>query len=190
MEEKAGWTDKNKRRFQSRGLALSSFLRGKTKNFTVGRLLNLLARHRHGRDHRDSPLMFSPVESMPYIDITPVRPAMTSFAVQIVAEELVKRAEKAVHPNAGLHIHIPSAKCPEKKNIATVDWSTLGSQTHARISALHQRYQGLLRYLLLKVLSRSPPLVDETISDKDKQRPVHIVCYFVSISSLLHILMF
>jgi hypothetical protein len=46
-------------------------------------------------------LMYS--TDIPYTEIQSIRPALTSFAVQLVAKRLVKEAQEAVHPSNGLH---------------------------------------------------------------------------------------
>ncbi len=109
--EKAAWTDQDRVRFHSRSVAVSRFLQGRTKR-TVAHLLERWIRHPYGSAQRLSTQMFSPREEIPYTEIMSVRPALTSFAVQIVVAELVARAEKAIHPSACLHVHIPSKKQP------------------------------------------------------------------------------
>ncbi|KAF8804624.1 hypothetical protein BYT27DRAFT_7259102 [Phlegmacium glaucopus] len=52
-------------------------------------------KHPYGRLHRESTEMFS--TKPPYTNIKPVRAALTSFAVQIVQDKLVKEAEDPLY---------------------------------------------------------------------------------------------
>ncbi|KAF8964938.1 hypothetical protein BDZ97DRAFT_2074991 [Flammula alnicola] len=61
---------------------LQHFLHG-CGSFTSARIRNNWLHHPYGRDERESPLMYT--TSTSYLDIKPVRPALTSFAAQIVA---------------------------------------------------------------------------------------------------------
>ncbi|KAF9070744.1 hypothetical protein BDP27DRAFT_1362408 [Rhodocollybia butyracea] len=151
--EKALWTEEHRALFRSRAAVISNFLRG-TTNYGVSHILNIWYRHPYGATHRNSPEMFSGVDTAAFIGIQPVRPAMSSFALQLVAEKVVRDAELAVSPAGGLHVHIPSQKQPEKKHVKTVDWKDIGSHTQSTISGLHQMYQPTLRYILHKVAAR------------------------------------
>ncbi len=152
--EKEDWEPHVREKYTSRRTTVAHFLQGRT-TYTVSSMLDLWIRHPYGRPHKDSSHMFSGVEKAPYLTIGPVRPAMTSFAVQVAVRELVLQAEQAVQPEAGLHVHIPTAKRPEKKNVAEVDWRDIGKFTGNTISKIHRRYQWLLRYILVKVMRRS-----------------------------------
>ncbi|SJL11647.1 uncharacterized protein ARMOST_15053 [Armillaria ostoyae] len=151
--EKENWGDTVHSKYKSRTATIAHFLQGRS-NYSVSDILNVWIRHPYGRKHKQSPQMFSGVETAPYLSIRPVRPAMTSFAVQISVQELVSKAGKAIQPDAGLHIHIPSTKRPEKKNVAEVDWLNIGAFTQTAISEIHQRSQSLLCYVLKKVMTR------------------------------------
>ncbi len=165
-EEKASWEAQSRERFMSRKATVAHFLQGRTK-YTVSSVLDLWIRHPYGRAHKNSPEMFSSAQKAPYLTIGPVRPAMTSFAVQISIQELVSNAEKAVQPDAGLHVHIPSARRPQKNNVAEVDWTNIGSFTHKAIRTIHRQFQPLLRHILIKVMTRS--------NSKTRSRNVGIV---------------
>ncbi|KAF8893739.1 hypothetical protein CPB85DRAFT_1440597 [Mucidula mucida] len=173
-KEKAAWSPLDRSRFKSCSTTISTFLWG-TTNFSVGQILKRWICHPYGRPDRDSREMFSPMGERPYMEICPVRPALTSFAVQIVMRELVVRAEKAIHPSAGLHVYIPSKKQPTKQHVNVIDWKNLGSQTLRKISAIHQRQQPLLRYILSRVASRQPSTGRDITEDSSKQRPIAMV---------------
>lgn len=132
----------------------SSFLAG-TNKVTVSSVFDLWIHHPYGWAHKNSPDMFSSVQKAPYLTIGPMQPAMTLFAVQISIQELVSNAEKAVQPDAGLHVHIPSVRRPQKKNVTEVDWTNIRSFTHKAIWTIHWQFQPLLCHILIKVMTQS-----------------------------------
>lgn len=67
----------------------------------------------------EDPDMYSVM--IPYADIGPVRPALSSFATQIIENRLVYEARKAVEPSGGLHV---STKL---KDSGAVTWSDIGA---------------------------------------------------------------
>ncbi|PBK67109.1 hypothetical protein ARMSODRAFT_1086486 [Armillaria solidipes] len=154
-EEKASWEAPSRERFMDERSTQSPVCS------TFGYVIHM-AEHT-----RIPPEMFSSAQKAPYLTIGPVRPAMTSFAVQISIQELVSNAEKAVQPDAGLHVHIPSARRPQKKNVAEVDWTNIGSFTHKAIQTIHRQFQPLLRHILIKVMTWS--------NSKKRSRSVGIV---------------
>ena len=79
---------------------VQAFLSGRTSH-TPGEILEIWWHHKDGRLDRDSDLMYS--TSTPFSEIKPVRPALTSFAIQKVKEKVVREAKKAVLPLSGLH---------------------------------------------------------------------------------------
>ena len=131
-------------RDQRRAAIVSRFLQGKLSR-TPAHILELWMQHPYGRPHKDSPEMFSFSAVRPYTSILPIRPALSSFAVQVVERELISQARAAVKPAAGLHVHIPTDKQPTKPGVPCVDWQNLGSHTHNTIAQIHQKHQPWLQ---------------------------------------------
>ncbi|KAJ7711345.1 hypothetical protein B0H14DRAFT_2167098, partial [Mycena olivaceomarginata] len=50
----------------------------------------------------------------PYTEIGPVRPALTSFALQTVGNYLARSAEITVHSSSGLHVSVTSQNAVKK----------------------------------------------------------------------------
>ena len=107
--EREQWNEEDRSSFRWRAAIVSRFLRGEYPR-TPAKILDLWIRHPYGRPHKDSSEMFSFASSTPYTTIGPVRPALTSFAVQLVSCELLSQARRAVRPDSGLYVHIPSVK--------------------------------------------------------------------------------
>ncbi|KAF9050825.1 hypothetical protein BDZ89DRAFT_593109 [Hymenopellis radicata] len=145
--EKQTWGDVEKDCFLSRSNATSKFLRGECAR-TPADIMQLWWTSPYGARHRDCPEMFSSRAALLYTTIRPVRPAMSSFAMQIVEERVVEQARTAVKPESGLHVHIPTKKRPVKAGVEVVDWRRLGKETHSTVARLHRRHQPILWALL------------------------------------------
>ncbi|KAJ3819357.1 hypothetical protein F5880DRAFT_1677906 [Lentinula raphanica] len=168
--------------YRARSSSVSKFLRGETAQ-TAADFLKTWMCHRAGRFHRNSSEMFSSLEEKPYEEIRPVRPALTSFAFQVVAHKMVAQAEIAVQPESGLHVHIPTKRQPTKPHVNVVDWSAFSSTTLKTISTIHQELQPLIQKLLLLLAARPesrnrvnrPPdiVVDDIISKLAFSRSPH-----------------
>ncbi|KAJ3775082.1 hypothetical protein FB446DRAFT_843468 [Lentinula raphanica] len=139
--------------YRARSISVSKFLRGETAQ-TAADFLKIWMCHRAGRHHQASPEMFSSADERPYHEIKPIRPALTSFALQIVASEMVSQAEIAIRPESGLHVHIPSKRQPIKAHVNVVDWSAFSSTTLKTVSSIHQEFQPLIRKVLLLLAAR------------------------------------
>ncbi|THH05249.1 hypothetical protein EW146_g9952 [Bondarzewia mesenterica] len=82
---------------------VSRFLQGKTDH-TVSDILDAWLRTPDGRPRSDEEKarMFSLKTS--YLDIDLARPAITSFAAQVVQDQMVRERRNAVQPSSGLHV--------------------------------------------------------------------------------------
>ena len=141
--EREQWNEEDRSSFRWRAAIVSRFLRGEYPR-TPAKILDLWIRHPYGRPHKDSSEMFSFASSTPYTTIGPVRPALTSFAVQLVSCELLSQARRAVRPDSGLYVHIPSVKYPLKPGVPSLDWRNIGAHSQEHIAALHKEHQPLL----------------------------------------------
>ncbi|RDB16715.1 hypothetical protein Hypma_002556 [Hypsizygus marmoreus] len=142
------------------------FLNGHGKH-APSDVVKLWMEHPYGRKFKDSPLMFS--TTTPYTDIKPVRPALTSFAAQLVEKQLVREVEQAVKPSSGLHLAI-STKTIGK----TIGWTDIGATTVEETRDTIKQHQPLTWALIMKLASR-PPRVRNGITLACKDRPPDVV---------------
>lgn len=103
--DKEGWDTEDHHHFVSRAAVVSSFLRGRSTR-AVSDILELWIRHPYGVPDKDSPEMFSLTSERRYSAVRAVRPALTSFGVQIVQQQLSSQMREAVKSSSGLHVHI------------------------------------------------------------------------------------
>ncbi|KAF8174754.1 hypothetical protein BJ912DRAFT_1024608 [Pholiota molesta] len=118
--------------------------------YTPANILLNWIKHPYGRLQRDSPLMYS--TSIPYNSIKPVRPALTSFAAQIVQDKLVDEAEDAIKVSSGLHLSLSDHQTASKK----LEWTDIGSATVERTQQIIQTHQPLTWNLFMKLAARPP----------------------------------
>jgi hypothetical protein len=85
----------------------------------------------------------------PYKEIKPAKAALTSFAAQILTDELVREAESAVKPTSGLHSMLPSKSNPKEK-----EWADIGPTAVEKVSAIIQKHQQLTWNYLPTIASR------------------------------------
>ena len=93
--------------------------------------------------------MYSP--STPFLDIKPARPAITSFAVQLIEKKLTQERNMAVRPSSGLHA---SAKTNSPDKI--LSWEDVGLTTVADITDILKEHQPLTWHYLLKLTTPKP----------------------------------
>ncbi|KAG1745489.1 uncharacterized protein EDB91DRAFT_1050099, partial [Suillus paluster] len=84
----------------------------------------------------------------PYKEIKPAKAALTSFAAQILTDELVREAESAMKPTSGLHSMLPSKSNPKEK-----EWADIGATTMEKVSAIIQKHQPLTWHYLTTIAS-------------------------------------
>ncbi|KAF8185692.1 hypothetical protein BJ912DRAFT_1060520 [Pholiota molesta] len=128
---------------------MTHFFNGNGQYTPANILLNWI-KHPYGRLQRDSPLMYS--TSIPYNSIKPVRPALTSFAAQIVQDKLVDEAEDAIKVSSGLHLSLSDHQTASKK----LEWTDIGSATVERTQQIIQTHQPLTWNLFMKLAARPP----------------------------------
>ncbi|TFK59120.1 hypothetical protein BDN72DRAFT_947444 [Pluteus cervinus] len=73
----------------------------------------------------------------PYSDLRNVRAALSSFAVQVVHDRLLKEARTAVDPASGLHASL------RKRAHSSVGWVDIGSVTVDQVANIIQQHQPL-----------------------------------------------
>lgn len=71
--------------------------------------------------------------SVPFQNICSARPALTSFAAQLVLKKLIQEVEAAVQPTSGLHT----------SHSQQVSWADIDTTTMSSIAKLIQKYQPL-----------------------------------------------
>jgi hypothetical protein len=114
---------------------VSRFLRGQTR-YKVADILAAWTQSPDGRPQssKDGGNMYSPSTS--FLDIKPARPAITSFAVQLIEKQLIRERNIAVRPSNGLHA---SAKTNSPDKI--LGWEDVGLTTVADITDILKEHQ-------------------------------------------------
>ncbi|KAF8191273.1 hypothetical protein BJ912DRAFT_295157 [Pholiota molesta] len=152
---------------------LQHFFNGNVK-YPPSKILDCWYRHPYGRLERDSPYMYT--TNTPYTELKPIRPALTSFAVQIVLKKLVAEAESAVSTSSGLQLSLSDKRHNEKK----IEWRDVGALTFESAKEIITTHQPLLWNLVNTLASRRPRDSSNAIRTK---RPPHLVAVNV-ISSI------
>ena len=111
--------------------------------------------------------MYSP--SIPFTDIYPTCPAITSFAVQVVEKRLLYERQQASKPSSGLHA-VTSAQSGDK----AVTWDAIGSGTVAEITASLQTCQPLTFHYLSQLATPKPRKRNGIVVQR-KTRPPEIM---------------
>jgi hypothetical protein len=148
---------------------VSWFLQGRTK-YTSAMVLDAWFRGPDGSISKYSAafdLMYSAV--VPFTEIGPVRPAMTSFAVQVVRRQVVKEAEDAIKPSSGLHTSVK-----DKSNPKVMNWTDIGASTTSKVAEILQKHQPVTMDLMMQIAAR-PPHKHKGVVTERKFRPVEVV---------------
>src|SRR5882762_2653138 len=147
---------------------VSQFLRGQTR-YKVADILAAWTQSPDGRPQssEDGENMYSP--STPFLDIKPARPAITSFAVQLIEKKLTQERNMAVRPSSGLHA---SAKTNSPDKI--LSWEDVGLMTVADITDILKEHQPLTWHYLLKLTTPKPRKRNGVIVVR-KYRPPEVV---------------
>jgi DNA-directed RNA polymerase subunit E'/Rpb7 len=59
-----------------------------------------------------------------FVDIKPVQPALTSFAVQTVQDQMAKEVENAVKPSSGLCVFVKN-----QSDMKRTEWADISAAT-------------------------------------------------------------
>jgi len=94
--------------------------------------------------------------SVPYRNIRSARPALTSFAAQVVKKELVQEAEAAVQPRSGLHA------------MQQVSWADVRSTTVSSVADVIQKLQPLTWELVTEICARPPRKRDGVVVERKR----------------------
>ncbi|KAH7918111.1 hypothetical protein BV22DRAFT_1108446 [Leucogyrophana mollusca] len=97
----------------------------------------------------DYGLMYS--TTVPYTEIKPVRPALSSFAAQTMKKRLLQEAESVVQPMSGLHACTTASA--GKKNR---EWGDIGSTTVEAVTAVIKKHQPLRWDYVIAICLRKP----------------------------------
>jgi hypothetical protein len=141
---------------------VQAFLSGQTCH-TPGEILEIWWRHKDGHLDRDSELMYS--TSTPFSEIKPVRPALTSFAVQKVKEKVVQEAKEAVLPSSGLHA------TTSDHSTRKADWVDIGTTTIPDVANVLKAKQPIAWHLLGSI-AESTPRSRQGVRAIRKHRPI------------------
>ncbi|KII83514.1 hypothetical protein PLICRDRAFT_119348 [Plicaturopsis crispa FD-325 SS-3] len=164
----------NNRRAMSHAAYVRHFLDGSGTHGPAS-VLEAWFRHPSGRHERDSSLMYS--TTTPYTDISSVRPALSSFAAQLIAKKLVQEAEDAVKVASGLHVAIS-----EKTGSKEATWGDIGATTMSHVQGIIQKHQPLTWYYTMQIAARKPRVREGVIAVRQKRPPEVVSTH--SISSL------
>ncbi|KAF7346929.1 hypothetical protein MVEN_01445300 [Mycena venus] len=163
-------------RSQSHGLIVQNFLAGKT-NYTVSDIINLWMTSPYGSGHDER--MFETETS--YLDIRPVRQALTAFAVQASADYLGSESKTAVKPASGLHAVIETnADLQDEEEETTIQWMDLGNAVPR--AAAHFREIQRVAFHFLNVMAEPTPRSRNGVITIPKSRPrENVVAHCLSI---------
>jgi hypothetical protein len=132
--------DENPRSYRH-SVFLGHFLNGKGQYFLADILSAWWA---SGDGDEFSETMFS--VTTPYTEMKSVRPALSSFAAQIVEARLLQEACAAVHESSGLHASVTS-----KTQDGLVEWADLGASLMPTAQAALQMYQPLTFHYMCRI---------------------------------------
>ena len=130
--------------------AVGRFMRGQDK-YIVSDILHCWFRSPDGRLRTPSEHEQMYSTSTLYSGIRTARPAITSFAAQIVKIRLLKERQEAVKPSGGLH-----ANTKPKSTNKAITWEDIGLTTVADVTKAIKGIQPLT-YNYLLVLARCSP---------------------------------
>ena len=153
-------------RDHSHASTVQKFLSGQTR-YNPAHIIAFWFNHRDGRLEKQSDLMY--LTTVPYTEIKPVRPCLTSFAVQIVERRLVQEAINAVKPSSGLH-----AVASRKSALKKAEWVDVGATTAPEVSGVLRTLQPLTWYYLTQIATRKPRVRGGIVQVR-KRRPVEAV---------------
>ncbi|KAF5345383.1 hypothetical protein D9757_013381 [Collybiopsis confluens] len=133
--KKETWVQDDRDAFSSRKATTFSFLCGKSTR-SVADILDIWMRYPYGSTDTDSPQMYSLTAQCSYTAIKAVRPALTSFAVQVVQRRLKSQMREAVKHTSGLYrlskFHPPRWKLASSEKIS-VCRDSISSQRYTKI---------------------------------------------------------
>jgi hypothetical protein len=102
----------------------------------------------------------------PYTEIGPVRPALTSFALQTIGNYLARGAETAVHSSSGLHVSVTSQNAVKKSG-----WLRIGQNTIPFVADILKHHLRPAFYLLERIAMRKPRTRNGIVDAPRKHRP-------------------
>lgn len=128
---------------------ITHFFAGHDKKYPASRTLDLWLRHPYGR--RPPPETMYCVDR-PYTELLQIRPALTSFAAQVVQQRLVREAEEAIKVKNGLHVSIANKNGKGKPLV----WDDLGAGTLPHVRSIFEKIQPLLWAFVTTLCLRCP----------------------------------
>ena len=157
---------------------VSRFLQGQTR-ITVSQILQIWLSSKYGlpvESHEERLMAYS--IHITYLDIKHARPALTSFAAQIVMQKLDQEGHKIIKKEGGLHTFTPQ----RHKDQDTSLQHNLGPQTFSEISLLFEKKMPLSWKMLMSLAvsdgqvgsrKRRPPEV-VSLNSKDYFQHFHL----------------
>ncbi|KAF4581448.1 hypothetical protein EYR40_009733 [Pleurotus pulmonarius] len=155
--------------FSKRHAAYVQRYLGGDSNSSVSEVLEAWLTTPYGRPRtdNDSADMFSTRKD--YRDINVARPAVTSFAAQIVKSRLQEEAQQATRKSTGLYAPI------RQKNInANITWKDLGSSSLAIVKTELKKYQPLTLSYMQAVAQGSPRKRNGVTVVRCRNRPTEL----------------
>lgn len=84
-----------------------------------------------------------------FVEIGPVRAALTSFAAQTVRDEMVREVEDVVKPTSGLHVSIKTKALTKQ-----VEWQDIGAATVSNVAEIIRKHQPLTWCVVMAIAGR------------------------------------
>jgi hypothetical protein len=134
-------------------------------------ILNNWMQHPYGADKRHSDFMYS--TSVPYLEIKPIRPALTAFAAQMVKAKMIHEAESAIKLFSGLHVPVTHKQQTTSSGLK-LEWPDIGAATFDKVQGIIRDKQPLTWSLIMEIASR-PPRVRNDIKIISQKRPPQII---------------
>ena len=131
---------------QQRIQSISRFLTGEC-TYGPGIILDAWFRSPYGAvkaGSKEEALMFN--TETPYMEIKSVRPAMSSFAAQLVQKQLGKEAERAVQPGNGLNVFSKTESSHHR-------WADMGTTTVSGVMDSIKKHQPLTWHCVTTIAS-------------------------------------
>ncbi|KAK7015588.1 hypothetical protein R3P38DRAFT_3276425 [Favolaschia claudopus] len=151
-------------RSRRHGIIVESYLAGKGL-YTVSGILDAWLKSPDGRGHTHLPLFDT---NTAYLDIRPVRQALTGFAAQICAEQLEQEARQVVKPAGGLRAVIEADEDGVLDDVH-VEWNDLRSVIQDATRRIRET-QPLAVHFLATIAEPKPRIRNGTMTIR-KSRP-------------------
>jgi hypothetical protein len=158
-------------RSQRHGLIMEQFLSGRD-HYTVSKLLESMWITFDGAGHHSAD-MYS--VAIPYLEMRPVRAAISLFAAQIVETRLLEEAQVGIDEDNGMHASITS-----RNEAGRVEWASIGASLIPAIQANLSQHMPLAFHYMLRIAEPRPRKRKGAIAVRI-HRPPNLVSYLKSL---------